>query len=132
MTAGSLQRVLSLIFLLLGTWCLVAPGMVVEVTFRPELSAASDQARFLMGCFGAQAVLNGTILATATFTPRTFLVFGIVGSIPFFGFNAWFYFVKPVLNEWMLLDFGGNIGILLAKRDFRHAPGVVFSHRRKA
>lgn len=114
MTARHLQIALSLIFLLLGAWCLLAPGTVVRFTFRPELATATEQARFLMGCFGAQAVLNGTILATARFTATTFLVFGLVGSIPFFGFNAWFYFVEPVLNEWMLLDFAGNIGILTA------------------
>lgn len=113
MTARTLQICLSLIFILLGSWCLFFPGMVIEVTFRPEFSAASDQARFIMGCFGAQAVLTGTIIWTARFTPTTFLVFGLAGSIPFFVFNFWFLFVEPVLNQWMLLDFAGNIGILV-------------------
>lgn len=112
MTSRSLQFVLSAIFLLLGGWCLLFPGMVVEITFRPDLATASEQARFLMGCFGAQAVLCGTILATARFTPMTFLVFGLVGSVPFFVFNVWFWLVEPVLNSWMLLDLAGNIGIL--------------------
>jgi hypothetical protein len=66
-----------------------------------------------MGCFGAQAVLTGTIIWTARFTPTTFLVFGLVGSIPFFVFNFWFLFIEPVLNRWMLLDFAGNLGILV-------------------
>jgi hypothetical protein len=76
MTARTLQICLSLIFFLLGSWCLFFPGMVIEVTFRPEYATASDQARFIMGCFGAQAVLTGTIIWTARFTPTTFLVFG--------------------------------------------------------
>lgn len=112
MTSRRLQTCLAAIFLLLGAWCLLAPAQVVGLTFTPELNEATRQARFLMGCFGAQAVLNGTILLTARFTPTTFLVFGLVGSVPFFAFNAWFTLVEPVLNAWMLLDFAGNIGIL--------------------
>ncbi len=83
-----------------------------------------------MGCFGAQAVLNGTILLTARFTSSTFLVFGLVGSVPFFAFNVWFTLVEPVLNEWMLLDIAGKLGILatglwgwtLARRQERARP----------
>jgi hypothetical protein len=112
MTTRKLQACLALIFLLLGAWCLLAPGMVVRFTFQPELNEATQQARFLMGCFGAQAVLNRTILLTARFTSSTFLVFALVGSVPFFAFNVWFTLVEPVLNEWMLLDIAGNLGIL--------------------
>lgn len=68
MTARILQICLSLIFLLLGSWCLFFPGMVIELTFRPELAVATEQARFTMGCFGAQAVLTGTIIWTARFS----------------------------------------------------------------
>ena len=67
---------------------------------------------FLIGCFGAQAVLCGTIIATAEFKPQTFLIFGLIGSVPFFVFNAYFYFVVPIFTDWMLLDFAGNLGIL--------------------
>jgi hypothetical protein len=58
--------------------------MVIEATFRPELAVATERARFIMDCFGAQAVLTGTIIWTARFTPTTFLVFGLGGSIPLF------------------------------------------------
>ncbi len=91
----------------------VFPGIVIRVTFQPELAVATEQARFIMGCFGAQAVLTGTLMLTAQFTATTFLVFGLVGSIPFFVLNYWFLFVEPVLNQWMLLDFAGNLGILV-------------------
>ncbi|MFO6464217.1 hypothetical protein ACK8OR_07490 [Jannaschia sp. KMU-145] len=114
MTADRLQFALAAIFLLLGGWCLMAPAMVIRLTFRPDLADATDQARFLMGCFGAQAVLTGMLILIARFTPTTFLVFGLVGSIPFFVFDYWFVFVEPVLNEWMLLDLAGNLGILIA------------------
>ena len=113
MTPRVLQICLASIFLVLGSWCLFFPGTVIELTFRPEFAVASEQARFIMGCFGAQAVLTGTIILAARFTATTFLVFGLFGSIPFFIFNVWFLFVDPILNEWMLLDFAGNLGILV-------------------
>ena len=113
MTPRILQTCLAMIFLLLGGWCLLAPGMVVGLAFRPELATVTEQARFIMGCFGAQAVLCGAILLTARFTAMTFLVFGLVGSVPFFAFNIWFTLVEPVLNAWMLLDLAGNVGILV-------------------
>lgn len=125
MTPRVLQICLSSIFLVLGSWCLFFPGVVIELTFRPEFAVASDQSRFIMGCFGAQAVLTGTIILVARFTPMTFLVFGLFGSIPFFVFNAWFLFVDPVLNEWMLLDFAGNLGILMTGLGMAHEQGCV-------
>ncbi|RVT84243.1 hypothetical protein DXV76_11185 [Rhodobacteraceae bacterium CCMM004] len=113
MTPSRLQFILASIFLLLGGWCLLAPAMVIRLTFLPEFATATEQARFIMGCFGAQAVLTGTLMLTARFTPATFLIFGLAGSIPFFAFNYWFVFIEPVLNRWMLLDFVGNLGILI-------------------
>ena len=113
MTSRKLQVCLAFIFLLLGGWCLLFPSSVIAITFLPEFANSDLQARFLMGCFGAQAVLTGTIVLTARFTPTTFLVFGLIGSVPFFAFNVWFFVVEPVLNAWMLLDFAGNIGILV-------------------
>ncbi len=112
MSSRALQIALAFIFLALGSWCLLFPSMVIELSFQPEFATPTQQARFMTGCFGAQAVLNGMILLTARFTPTTFLVFGLVGSVPFFAFNIWFTLVEPVLNAWMLLDFAGNLGIL--------------------
>lgn len=113
MTPQRLQICLSFIFLLLGGWCLLAPGIVIRMTFLEEFSVATVQARFLMGYFGVQAVLTGTLIMTVPFNPGTFLVFGLAGPIPFFVFNYWFVFVQPVLNQWMLRDFAGNLGILI-------------------
>ncbi|MGB3555165.1 MAG: hypothetical protein WBA25_11060 [Jannaschia sp.] len=112
MTARGVQSALAAIFVLLGGWCMLLPGMVVGLVFLPGLDADGVPVRFVMGCFGAQAVLTGTILATARFTPTTFLVFGLAGSLPFFAFNVWFTLVEPVLNGWMWLDVLGNAGIL--------------------
>ena len=91
---------------------MVLPGMVVGLVFLPDLDADGLPVRFVMACFGAQAVLTGTLLATARFRPTTFLVFGLAGSLPFFAFNVWFTLVEPVLNGWMWLDVLGNAGIL--------------------
>ncbi len=113
MTPRILQTLLALVFLILGAWCLFFPSTVIAVTFRPEFATETKTAQFLMGCFGAQAVLAGVLILAARFTAKTFLVFGLVGSIPFFGFNLWFTLVDPVLNAWMLLDTAGNLGILV-------------------
>ena len=120
MTVRTLQIVLASIFLVLGGWCLLFPGSVIKLVFLPGMNDATLQARFIMACFGAQAVLTGTILATARFTPTTFLVFGVMGSLPFFVFNVWFTVVEPVLNAWMWLDVFGNAGILACGLFGRH------------
>ncbi len=112
MTAKHVQYFLAFIFLSLGGWCLLTPGMVEQLGFRPEYQVLNATSSILIGCFGAQAVLVGTIIATAEFKARTFLVFGLVGSVPFFVFNYYFYFVAQMFTDWMLLDFAGNIGIL--------------------
>lgn len=80
--------------------------------FRPEHRTASALTPILVGCFGAQAMLTGAVIALSEFRPRTFLVFGLIGSLPFFVFNYYFYFVAEMFTNWMLLDFAGNLGIL--------------------
>ena len=111
MTAKHVQYFLAFIFISLGGWCLVTPGMVEQLGFRPEYQVLNTTSAILIGCFGAQAVLAGTIIATAEFKARTFLIFGLVGSVPFFFFNYYFYFIAEIFTHWMLLDFAGNIGI---------------------
>lgn len=107
------QRALAAIFLGLGGWCLLFPGAVEILGLRPEFRIESQVSRLFIGCFGAQAVLCGTVIWASRFTPRTFLVFGLLGSIPFFAFNYYFYFVERIFSDWMLLDFVGNVGILV-------------------
>lgn len=113
MKSEYIQRLLSAIFILLGSWCLLFPHTVESLGFRPEYIIGNATSAVLMGCFGAQAVLTGVVILMSRFTAATFLVFGLVGSIPFFVFNCYFYFVRSMFTEWMLLDFIGNIGILL-------------------
>ena len=112
MTSRHMQTALSIIFIGLGAWCLLMPGMVESLVFRPQFQHLSATSMILMGCFGAQAVLAGLVILTSDFRPSTFLVFGLFGSLPFFAFNYYFYFSAKIFSEWMLLDFAGNIGIL--------------------
>ncbi len=113
MTPRRIQNVLGAIFLLLGLWALLFPGTVERFVFTPEYYIGSTTSAVMIGCFGAQAVLCAILILSATFTARTFLLFGLIGSIPFFAFNAYFVFVQPIFTDWMLLDFAGNVGILL-------------------
>ncbi|MEM9375162.1 MAG: hypothetical protein AAGA72_03000 [Pseudomonadota bacterium] len=112
MTPLQIQRLLACVFLGLGGWALFLPGQVLSIGIRSDLNSGDVVSTVLMGCFGAQAVLGGTVMLLSRFTQRTFLVFGILGSLPFFVFNYYFVFIVPVFSSWMLLDFAGNIAIL--------------------
>jgi len=113
MRSASLQRFLASIFLVLGAWCMFLPRMVEQLTIRPEHQVLTATSSVFIACFGAQAVLCGAVIWFAKFTPKTFLAFGVLGSIPFFAFNYYFYFVEPIFTKWMLLDFAGNVAILV-------------------
>lgn len=106
------QYALAFIFLSLGGWCIVYPNQVERLCFLPEYRHESATSSLLIGCFGAQAVLVGVVIAISEFSPRAFLIFGVMASIPFFVFNWYFYYQKSVFKDWMLLDFIGNLGIL--------------------
>ncbi|MEO0981358.1 MAG: hypothetical protein AAFX03_01755 [Pseudomonadota bacterium] len=111
-TARRIQIALALVFLVLGGWCLATPHMVERLVLRPEHQHLTAASAVWVGCFGAQAVLGGIVIATSRFTARTFLIFGLCASLPFFVFNYYFYFVAEMFTDWMLLDFVGNTIIL--------------------
>ncbi len=111
-SSRNIQSVLAVVFIGLGGWCLFWPGVVEQLGFKPEYRHGSATTALLIGCFGAQAVLVGAIIALSEFRPHTFLVFGLIGSLPFFAFNWYFYFVAQMFTHWMLLDFVGNLIIL--------------------
>jgi hypothetical protein len=106
------QKALALIFLVLGGWCLFFPAAVEALVIRPQYYVGNATSALFVACFGAQAMLCGTVIYTSRFLPRTFLVFGLLASVPFFGFNYYFYFIKGMFTDWMLLDFAGNLAIL--------------------
>ena len=105
------QRLIAAPFLVLGAWCVLAPGMVERLGVRPEYYHGDTTTALLIGCFGAQAVLSGLFAACSRFTRTTFLVYGIA-LLPFFWFNYWFVFVTPMFNSWLTLDFISNLAML--------------------
>jgi hypothetical protein len=111
MKAIHVQRFLALIFMSLGGWCLIMPMTVEAIVMRPEFYLGNQTSTLFLACFGAQAVLVGIVVYSSRFLPSTFLVFGLMASLPFFVFNYYFYFVRGIFTDWMLLDFVGNVGI---------------------
>ena len=107
MSARMAQFGIAAVFLLLGGWALVAPGSVIDLALTPEYSTDSFEARFIMACFGAQAVLFGIIALVTRWSARAFLVFAVL-LLPFFWFNYHFHYVEPVLTSIGMLDFAGN------------------------
>lgn len=112
MTVRQIQGFIATVFFVLGGWCLVSPGTVLALSVRPAFQSEAPIAAIAIGCFGAQAMIAGIFAAFATFTRRTFLAYG-VAVLPFFGFDYYFYAVKPVFTEVILLDAVGNIIFLV-------------------
>jgi hypothetical protein len=105
------QLLIAAIFVGLGGWCLVAPMSVVDLTVRPEVRNDLPLTAITIGAFGAQAMLVGLVAATSRFTATTFLALGLA-MLPFFVFDWWYYAVRPMFNELILLDAFGNIAML--------------------
>ena len=113
MTPLRIQRLIAAVFLILGGWCLIAPGVVADLCLTAAYRAPdAPVVLILIGCFGAQAVLAGLFAWFSRFTRTTFLVYAIALA-PFFVFDWWFYAVVPVFNGFILLDAVGNL-IMLA------------------
>lgn len=105
------QKLLATVFLAGGTWCLVAPGSMLRVCFRPDVVVTASTV-FVTQCFGSQAVLCGTLLATTKMTRRSFLTFA-VATLPFFVFDVWYSLVNPVMTVvGGLADGVGNVIIV--------------------
>jgi hypothetical protein len=113
LSARHVQTLLGLIFLALGGWVLLFPGQVEALALNPDYAIGTRTSRVLIACFGAQAVLCGTVIVSSRFAARTFLLFGLLGSLPFFLFNYYYVFVVPIFSRWMMLDVLGNAGILV-------------------
>jgi hypothetical protein len=84
MSSRHIQVLLGLIFLALGGWVLLFPAQVEVLAFNPDYFIGTQASGVLLGCFGAQAVLCGLAIVSSRFSARTFLVFGLAGSLPFF------------------------------------------------
>ncbi len=111
MTARHIQWGIGSVFFILGGWALIAPQSVIDLTLLPEYRTETPILPFVVGCFGAQAVLSGLFATFSQFTRTTFLAYGIA-LIPFFAFNWWFTFIDPVFTMLGLLDAVGNAVML--------------------
>jgi len=98
-----------------GLLCVIAPRPLLDLSLTEErkkedtAAAANDTTVLIFQCFGAQACLVGTVLATCRMTPQSYRAFA-AAMIPFFGFNWYFRFVEPVVAPLpMLADFINNV-----------------------
>jgi hypothetical protein len=69
-----IQRLIALPYLILGSWCLLAPHMVERLTITPAHQHLSGTTALLIGRV-AQAVLGGLFIWFSRWERRTFLVY---------------------------------------------------------
>jgi hypothetical protein len=112
MSARTAQFLIAAVFLILGGWALFAPASVIELAFTQPYRDTSFINRFTIACFGSQAVLFGLMALVTRWSARSFAVFAVL-LLPFFGFNYWFHYEVPVLTSIGMLDFAGNVTMLV-------------------
>jgi len=112
MSARTAQFLIAAVFLILGGWCLFAPASVIDLAITEAYRDSTYLTRFTMACFGAQAVLFGMMALVTRWNARSFAVFAVL-LLPFFGFNYWFHYRVPVLTSIGMLDFAGNVTMLV-------------------
>jgi hypothetical protein len=112
MSARTAQFLIAAVFLMLGGWALFAPASVIALAVTEAYQDNTFLTRFTMACFGAQAVLFGLMTLVVQWSARSFAVFAVL-LLPFFGFNYWFHYEVPVLNSIGMLDFAGNVTMLV-------------------
>lgn len=111
-SARTAQFLIAAVFLLLGGWALFAPTSVIDLAVSEAYRESTFLTRFTMACFGAQAVLFGVMALVTRWSARAFAVFA-AALLPFFGFNYWFHYREPVLTSIGMLDFAGNLAMLV-------------------
>lgn len=125
MSARIARYYIAFVFLALGAWALLAPGNVLELSVTEAYRESTFLNRFTLACFGAQAVLFGVMTLVVKWTRRAFAVFAVL-LLPFFWFNYHFHYVEPVLTSIGMLDFAGNVTMLVAAFvGWRNAPKGV-------
>jgi hypothetical protein len=112
MSARTAQFLIAAVFLILGGWALFAPASVIELAFTQPYRDTSFINRFTIACFGSQAVLFGLMALVTRWSARSFAAFAVL-LLPFFGFNYWFHYEVPVLTSIGMLDFAGNVTMLV-------------------
>ncbi|QFT77295.1 hypothetical protein [Erythrobacter sp. THAF29] len=113
MSARICQYYIAVVFLGLGGWALFFPGHVIDLGFTEAYRENTYTTRFIMACFGAQAVMFGIMALVVEWKARAFAVFAVV-LIPFFAFNYYFHYEVPVLTPYGMIDFAGNLTMFIA------------------
>jgi len=113
MTARIAQTYIAIVFLGLGGWALFGPGSVIDLGFTQAYRDNTFTTRFIMACFGAQAVLFGLMALVVVWSARGFLALAAL-LLPFFWFNYHFHYVVPVLTPYGMIDFAGNLTMFIA------------------
>lgn len=106
------QFLIAAVFLALGGWALFAPTSVIDLAFTQAYRDTSFINRFTIACFGSQAVLFGLMALVTRWNALSFAVFAVL-LLPFFGFNWYFHYEVPVLTSIGMLDFAGNVTMLV-------------------
>ncbi|MDP5104005.1 MAG: hypothetical protein NWP98_08770 [Erythrobacter sp.] len=106
------QSLIAVVFLALGGWALISPTSVIELAVTPSYQDSTFLTRFALACFGAQAVLFGLMALAVRWSARGFAVFALL-LLPFFAFNWYFHYEVPVLTSIGMLDFAGNVTMLV-------------------
>ncbi|AUX69448.1 hypothetical protein CHX26_08040 [Porphyrobacter sp. HT-58-2] len=112
MSARTAQFLIAAVFLILGGWALFAPASVIELAVTQAYRDSTFLTRFTMACFGSQALLFGLMALVTRWSAKAFAVFAVL-LLPFFGFNYWFHYEVPVLTSIGMLDFAGNVTMLV-------------------
>ena len=113
MTARIAQFAIAAVFLGLGGWALFFPGHVIDVAITDAYRENTFLTRFMVACFGSQAVMFGIMALVVKWTSRAFAIFAVV-LVPFFVFNWYFHYEMPVLTSIGMLDFAGNVTMFIA------------------
>lgn len=112
MSARTAQFLIAAVFLVLGGWALFAPASVIALAVSEAYRDSTFLSRFAVACFGAQAVLFGSMALAVRWRARAFLVFAVLLA-PFFVFNWYFHYEMPVLTSIGMIDFAGNAAMLV-------------------
>lgn len=101
----------------MGAACLLAPKPLLSVSLHPRFlpvlngdkgDEAKDLALFTFRCFGAQAVMCGSVIATTRFDRSSWLWFG-AAILPFFAFDYAAWKARYLSTFGALGDLAGNI-----------------------
>lgn len=83
-----LQLVMGGTFFGMGLGTMLLPSLVMDTCFNPTYFSGTVGERVLVGCFGAQATLQGILLLSCRFRKRTWVYWGL-GILPFVVFDAY-------------------------------------------